>query len=88
MYPIDGAAIITYIVLIMILTITFFINKRLRQNLAPIVLLSCVFLYALFFVPWQFWGAPISSSILAVSGQTTPVELGRMYTAHLAKTTG
>jgi len=60
--PIDGASILTYIILILFLVIPFSVLGRLRQNLIPILSLASVLSLSLIFVPWQFFGAPGSAS--------------------------
>jgi hypothetical protein len=60
--PIDGASILTYIILIIFLVIPFMALGRLRQNLLPILSLALLLVLALIFVPWQFFGAPEHAS--------------------------
>jgi hypothetical protein len=62
--PVDGAAILTYIILILFIVIPFAIIGRLRQNLIPVIILASVLVVSMIFVPWQFFGAPKDANFL------------------------
>lgn len=59
--PVDGAAIITYLILIAFLVVPFAIIGRLKQNLFPILALASALVCSMIFVPWQFFGAPTTA---------------------------
>ena len=63
--PVDGAGIITYLLLITFIVIPFSINRRLKKNIFPVVTLFSVLIFSMVFVPWNFFGAPESSALLS-----------------------
>ncbi len=63
--PVDGASIITYILLILFIVVPFAIIGRLRQNMFPVITLVSVLVLSMLFVPWQFFGAPASANFLS-----------------------
>jgi hypothetical protein len=62
--PVDGAAILTYIILILFIVIPIAIIGRLKQNFLPIITLASVLILSMIFVPWQFFGAPTDANFL------------------------
>ena len=63
--PVDGAAILTYLMLIGFIVIPFAVVRRLKQNIFPIITLASVLILSMIFVPWQFFGAPVSANFLS-----------------------
>ena len=63
--PVDGAGILTYLLLIVFIVIPFSIIGRLKQNIFPVITLFSVLVFSMVFVPWQFYGAPESSALLS-----------------------
>ena len=62
--PVDGAAILTYLILMALIVVPMAIIGRLKQNLFPVITLATVLIVSMIFVPWQFFGAPESSNFL------------------------
>jgi len=62
--PIDAAAILTYLTLIVFLVVPFLMIGRLKQNLFPVITLCSILLLSIIYIPWQFFGAPESSNFL------------------------
>ena len=62
--PVDGASIITYILLILFIIIPFAVIGRLKQNIFPVITLAAALGFSMLFIPWQFFGAPASAHFL------------------------
>ncbi|NBP98451.1 MAG: hypothetical protein EBQ52_02645 [Synechococcaceae bacterium LLD_019] len=63
--PVDGAAILTYLILMGFIIIPFAVLGRLKQNIFPVITLASVLILSMIFVPWQFFGAPASANFLS-----------------------
>ena len=63
--PVDGAAIITYLVLILCIFLPFLLMGRLKKNLFPMITLASILICSMVFLPWQFFGAPEYSNFLS-----------------------